>query len=85
MSKSYWMGVATHTDRQRQAVLSWFSGLCDGMTVASAEVLCDKETDREKKLKAVVVDANGKRHLASRTFGGKTYSMSLSPMDSARG
>jgi hypothetical protein len=74
--KSYWMGVTIHTVNKRQAVLSWFGDLCRDMTVESAEVLCDKQTDREKKLKAVVVDAQGNRRLATRTFG-KTYTMSL--------
>jgi hypothetical protein len=79
MKKSYWMNVTTHTERQRAAILSWFGGVCEGMTVESAKVLCDTATDREKKLKAVVVDKDGKRHVASRTVGGKTYSITLSP------
>jgi hypothetical protein len=80
MSKSYWVVVTTRTDRQQQAMLSWFNGMCDGMKIESAEVLCDKETDREKKIKAVVVDTDGRRHVATRTLGGKTYTVSLSPM-----
>jgi hypothetical protein len=74
--KSYWMPVNVRTVSAKRAVLSWFDGLCRDMTVESAEVLCDKQTDREKKLKAVVVDAQGNRRLATRTFG-KTYTMSL--------
>lgn len=76
MKKSYWMAVATRTERSKKAVLSWFSPVCDGMTVESAEVLCDIETDREKKIKAVMVDTNGKRKIATRTMG-KNYTISL--------
>ena len=76
MAKSYWMGVCTDTDHHKIAVRSWFSPLCDEMTVVSAEILCDAETDREKKIRAVMMDAGGKRHIATRT-NGRNYSISL--------
>ncbi len=75
-AKSYWCGVSVHTDRDKAAVRSWFSPLCDEMRVESAEILCDIETDREKKIRAVVVDGNGKRHVATRTKVRK-FSISL--------
>lgn len=77
VGKSYWMGVACSSDRQKANVRSWFSPLCDKMTVESAEILCDIETDREKKIRAVVVDESGKRHIAERTRGGRKFSISL--------
>lgn len=76
VGKSYWMGVSTDGEKSKAAVRSWFSPLCDKMTVESAEILCDVETDREKKIRAVMVDENGKRHIATRTKG-RTYSISL--------
>ena len=46
-------------------------------TPESAEILCDKQTDREKKLRAVMVDADGVKHIATRTLGGKTFTISI--------
>lgn len=76
MSKSTWMGVSVSDECSQRAVLSWFSPLCEGMTVEKAEVLCDNETDREKKIRVFVVDKDGKRHIAVRT-NGRNYSISL--------
>lgn len=72
VGKSYWMGVSTDNDRDKANVKSWFSPLCDKMTVESAEIMCDVATDREKKIRAVMVDENGKRRIAirSKTKGG---------------
>ena len=81
MKKSYWMTVTTHTDRQKEAVLSWFSGVCTGMTVESAKILCDIETDREKKIKAIVRDTDGQRYTATRTTG-KNYTVTLAKVSS---
>ncbi len=61
----------------QEAVKSWFMGLGEGMTCESADVLCDRETDREKKLRAVMVGADGKRQLFTRTGGGKTFSICI--------
>jgi hypothetical protein len=76
-AKSYWMGVSTITDREKQSVLSWFMPLCSGMAVESAQILCDVATDREKKIKAVMVDDQGVRRMATRTLGGKTFTIRL--------
>lgn len=80
MSKSYWMSVITDTDAQKSAVLSWLSPLCDDMQVESAEILCDGKTDQEKKIKAVVIDADGRRRVATRTKGAKHYTLTLSSL-----
>ena len=77
MSKSYWLDVYIGTPNAKAAVKSWFAPLCDDMTPESAEILCDKITDREKKLRAVMVDKDGKRRTATRTKGGKTFSVTL--------
>jgi hypothetical protein len=76
MSKSTWIGVSVDGERRQRAVLSWFAPLCEGMTVEKAEILCDNETDREKKIRAFVVDKAGKRHVAVRTTV-RNYSISL--------
>lgn len=75
--KSYWSSVCCNSDRDRQAVLSWFSPLCDGMTPIKAEILCDIETDREKKIRALMRDDQGRERWAVRTKGARTYSISL--------
>lgn len=84
MSKSYWMGVACRTQGQKDAIKRWFSPLCDDMTPESAEILIDKVTDREKKIRAVMVDKDGKRRTATRTKGGKTFSVTLGQIESDR-
>jgi hypothetical protein len=75
--KSYWMPVLADTPHRQTAILSWFRPLCDGYTVESAEILCDIETDREKKIRAVVRDQKGNRKLATRTLGGRQSTIKL--------
>jgi hypothetical protein len=78
MSKSTWIGMSVNGERSQVAIRSWFSPLCDDMTCEKAEVLCDNETDREKKIRAAMVDKSGQKFFAVRTRG-KTYSISLKP------
>jgi hypothetical protein len=66
------------TERDKAAVLSWFSPLCDGMTPESCDILSDDATDKTKKLRATMVDKQGRKFLATRTFG-KQFSMTLRP------
>jgi hypothetical protein len=75
-SKSYWQSAYIGDDRAKDAVKSWFAPMCDGMTPYKAEILCDIETDREKKARAFMTDANGKSYQFERTLGGKTFSIS---------
>lgn len=77
IGKSYWMGVSTDGDKAKTAVKSWFLPLCADMTVESAEILCDVATDREKKIRAVMVDAKGKRFIAERSRGARQSTISL--------
>lgn len=65
MSKSYWQKMSVRTAGDQKAIKSYFHGFCDDMTVESAEVLCDKETDCEKKLRAVMVDVDGTKRVAT--------------------
>lgn len=76
-SKSYWQAVACSTPGHKEAIKSWFSPLCDDMTPENAEILCDRETDREKKIRATMIDKNGVRRVATRTKGGRTFSVTL--------
>lgn len=80
-AKTYWQSVSVDTEHSRDAVKSWFSPVCDGMRPEKCEVLCDVTTDREKKIRAVMVDKDGSRHQAVRTRG-KTYSISIKPLAS---
>lgn len=79
MAKSYWSTVSSDGEQAQRAIKSWLSPLCDDMTVEKAELLCDVETDREKKIRAFVTDKNGKRFVAERTRGGRQFSISLKP------
>lgn len=78
MSKSYWQRMACDGPHSREAILSWLSPVCDGMTPLRADILCDTVTDREKRLRVLVVDQKGVERWANRTFG-KRYSISLKP------
>ena len=75
-NKSYWQSAYVGDDRSKDAVKSWFAPMCDGMTPYKAEILCDIETDREKKARAFMTDADNKRYQFERTLGGKTFSIS---------
>lgn len=75
-NKSYWQEAYVGSDRAKDDVKSWFMPMADGMTPYKAEILCDIETDREKKIRAFMTDADGKRYQFERTRGGKTFSIS---------
>lgn len=77
MSKSYWTSVFVDTNHTNDSVKSWFLPPCDGMTLYKAEILCDIATDREKKIRAFMTDADGKRYQFVRTRGGRTFSISM--------
>lgn len=79
-SKSYWGGVSVDGARSQEAVKSWFGSMAEGLTVYKAEILCDIETDREKKIRALMTDANNKHYRLERTLGGKTFTISRKPM-----
>ncbi len=75
MKKSYWQSMSTHDARSQDAIRAWMNGLADGMTCTKCEVLCDIETDREKKLRAFMTDPRGVKYVFVRTLG-KTWTIS---------
>ena len=80
-AKSYWQAVYVDSDDAKAVCKSWFAPMCEGMTPYKAEILCDIETDREKKLRAFMIDDEGKHHKFERTkVGGKTFSISSKPV-----
>ena len=74
--KSYWQEAYSGSDSAKSAIKSWFGILCEGLTPYKAEILCDIETDREKKIRALMTDANNKHYLLVRTLGSRTFSIS---------
>lgn len=78
MPRSYWGGVCCTTEGDKAAVIKWFAPVCDDMTPEKAEVLSDEATDATKKIRAVMVDGQGRRFTATRTFG-KRFSIRLRP------
>lgn len=79
MSKSYWQKMHIGGAKSQAAVKSWF-GMCvdESDTVREAEILCDKETDREKKIRAVVAASDGATFRLERTLGGKQFTIKRS-------
>ncbi len=78
--KSQWTEVWCDSPASKAAALSWFRPVCDGMTPEKVEILCDIETDREKKIRAVMIDKDGTRRVAYRTLGTRNYTISLKPL-----
>lgn len=75
--RSEWMGVSCDSERHYAAIRSWFSPLCDDMTPKKAEILVDCETDREKKLRALMIDASGNERWAIRCNNKRGHSITL--------
>jgi hypothetical protein len=81
MAKSYWQDVLVRTDRDKAVIKSWFGALCDDdMVPYEAAILCDIQTDAEKKIRAFMTDAQGRKFKFERTKGGKTFSISRKPL-----
>lgn len=77
-SRSYWSGISLHSDAAKDALRSWFMPLADDMIPYKGEVLCDVETDRDKKLRAFMVGKDGKRYVLTRTRGSQgNYSVTI--------
>ncbi len=79
-SKSYWQEAYIGSDNAKGAVKSWFGMLAEGMTPYKAEILCDIKTDREKKMRAFMTDANNKHYQLERTLGGRTFTILCKPL-----
>ena len=78
-NKSYWQTMSLHSDGAKEACKSWFGPLSEGMTPYKCEVLCDIETDAEKKIRAFMTDTAGARFKLERTRG-RNYSVSIKPV-----
>ena len=74
-AKSYWQSVSLEGERSQDAIRSWFAPLADGMVCDKAELLCDIETDREKKIRAFMTDPQGVKYKFVRTKG-RNFSIS---------
>lgn len=79
MAKSEWQAMCCSTLRDKEAIKSWFSPCCDDMEPVTCDVLCEIETDRSKKVRAIMAGKDGKQVLATRTIGRKTFSIHLKP------
>lgn len=79
MAKSYWQAMCCSSPRDKEAVKSFFAGTCDDMEPECCDVLCDTQTDREKKVRAVMLRKDGGRVIATRTLGRKQFSIHLKP------
>lgn len=75
--KSYWTGVSLHSEASKDVLRSWFAPMADDMTPYKGEILCDVDTDREKKLRAFMIDKGGKHYQFTRTRGGSQYSIAM--------
>lgn len=68
--KSYWSPVVCSTDRDREAVRSWFQGMADGLIGPSkASLLARVEDDRELKIAALFTKPDGTPKEMVRTTG----------------
>lgn len=76
-AKSYWTPVACDSEGNKRAISSWFSPLCNGMEPIKADILCDIETDREKKIRVLMRQPDGTERLAirSKRKGGFTITL----------
>lgn len=81
--KSYWQSMISDSDRAKDAIKSWFSPLADDMTPYKAEVLCDIETDAERKLRMFATDKNGHAYVLVRTKTVKGFNLSMKRLPSA--
>lgn len=78
--KSYWQSCFVDSDDAKDTVKSWFPVLSEGMTPYKAEILCDVETDAEKKLRAFMTDDENRRFVFTRTKG-KRFTISMCPIE----
>lgn len=75
--KSYWQPVRVLGSDDHDTLRAWFAPLADDMTPYQADILCDVETDREKKLRAFMVDKDGHHYQFTRTCGYRRYTSTM--------
>lgn len=78
--KTYWQKCACDTPGSRDAIKSWFSPMSDGMIPYRAELLCDIETDAEKRLRAFMTNKAGQRFEFTRSRNGRNVNVSIKPI-----
>jgi hypothetical protein len=84
-NKSYWQAAYIGSDDAKAIVKSWFAPMCEGMVPYKADILCDVETDKEKKLRAFMTDDKNNHFKFERTRGANTFSISRKPTTAALG
>lgn len=75
--RSYWQSMVSDTDQARDAIRAWFAPLSIGMTPHKAEVLCDIETDAERKLRAFMTDQDGQIYQFTRARTARGFTMTM--------
>ena len=80
-SKSYWQRISLEHDGAKETCMSWFTPLGEGLTPYKAEILCDIETDREKKLRVFATGKDGAKYQLERTRGKREFSISSKRID----
>ena len=83
-AKSYWQSAYTGSDSAKSNIRSWFGLMADDMTPYKDEILCDVETDREKKIRAFMTDEEGQHYQFERTLGGKKFTISRKRIEAPR-
>lgn len=78
--KTYWQSCVSDNDAAKDAIKSWFSPLSEDMTPYQADILCDIETDVEKKLRAFMTNASGKKFEFTRARHGRDVTISMKPL-----
>lgn len=81
--KTYWQSCACYSEHSKDAIKTWFAPLSDDMTPYKADILCEVETDRERRLRAYMTDPAGKKYLFTRTRGKRTFSITMRPITEA--
>lgn len=76
-NKSYWQEAYIGSDTAKENVKSWFGCMAEGMTPYKAELLCDSATDRNKKIRSFMTNAEGRHYQFERTLGGKNFTISM--------
>lgn len=82
--KTYWQSVSLRSERDRNAVSSWFHPLSNGLTPYKADVLCDVETDAEKKVRVFMRDGAGREFKLERRYGVRHTTMTRKPVSGAK-
>lgn len=82
--KSTWTGVSCHTDRNREAVRTWFAGMADDLRgPTKVNALLRDADDSAVKIRALFEDASGTPKELIRTMG-RNFSITIKEPSSQR-